>query len=72
MKGECMMKIVPINVSTGFISGRDKIIEHSESDSVSIDGTIPSMLSDEDRKILSDHRIREKVMLRFFLDNDLI
>ena len=67
-----MMKIVPINVSTGFISGRDKIIEHSESNSVSIDGTIPSMLSDEDRKILSDHRIREKVMLRFFLDNDLI
>lgn len=67
-----MMKIVPIDVSTGFISGRDKITERSESNSVSIDGTIPSMLSDEDRKILSDRRIREKVMLRFFLDNDLI
>ena len=66
------MNIVPVSVSTGFISERDINNERSELNAVSIDGTIPSMLSDEDRKILSDDSVRVKAMLRFFLDNDLI
>ena len=66
------MNIVPVSVSTGFISERDINNERSELNAVSIDGTIPSMLSDEDRKILSDDSVRLKAMLRFFLDNDLI
>lgn len=66
------MNIVPVSVSTGFISERDMNNERSELNAVSIDGTIPSMLSDEDREILSDNSVRIKAMLRFFLDNDLI